>query len=77
MLFRSPLTVYLPLEASSKNRDQVLFELVGKISILKESLKHDEEFETSDIIYCIISDVKLSPEWLKRLQQIDIQVIEG
>jgi hypothetical protein len=77
LLKQMPLTVYLPLESNSKNKDQALFELIGKISVLKESLKHESEFEKSDVIYCIISEIKLSAEWLKRLEQIDIQVIEG
>ena len=77
LLKQMPLTVYLPLEASSKNKDQVLFELIGKISVLKDSLKNEAEFENSDVIYCIISEIKLTSEWLDKLQRIDIQVIEG
>ena len=77
LLKQVPLTVYLPLEASHKSKEQVLFELIGKISVLKDSLKNEPEFENSEVIYCIISEIKLSSEWLEKLQRMNIQVIEG
>jgi hypothetical protein len=77
LLKQLPLTVYLPLEASHKSKEQVLFELIGKISVLKDTLKNEPEFENSEVIYCIISEIKLSSEWLDKLQRMNIQVIEG
>ncbi len=77
LLRQLPLTIYLPLEVSGKNKDHALFELIGKISVLRESMKKESEFDGADVRYCVISEGKLSSEWMERLQHQNIQVIEG
>lgn len=71
-----PLTIYLPLEVTGKNKDHALFELIGKISVLKESVKKESEFGKSEVKFCIISEGKLSSEWLEKMKDQNIQVIE-
>ncbi len=76
LISQNPHKIYFALEGNLKDRLMMLFELIGKISILREMIRLDEEISNLNIHFAIICDQKIPSKWSEWLQINQIEIIE-